>query len=82
MFLFLHRTLTAISQVYGSFIWPKQDAPLYHAGFGATTALVAAGGAVTAFARYKYGNPPRMEELMARQEEEAKRVRVQRVDSE
>lgn len=64
--------------MYGSYIWPKQDAPQYKAGFGATTGLIAAGGLVTLFARYKYGNPPRIEDLMARQQEEAKRVRMER----
>ncbi|GHJ88605.1 hypothetical protein NliqN6_5007 [Naganishia liquefaciens] len=67
-----------LASVYGSYIWPKQDAPQYKAGFAATTGLIAAGGLVTAFARYKYGNPPRIEELMARQQEEAKRVRMER----
>jgi hypothetical protein len=33
-------------------------------------------------ARYKYGNPPRIEEIMQRNEEEAKRVRMERQTSE
>jgi hypothetical protein len=95
-----------LASVYGSYIWPKQDGPQYKAGFGATTGLILAGGAVTLFgefglpsyisalrrisdmrcvlslARYKYGNPPRIEEIMQRNEEEAKKVRMERQTSE
>ncbi|KAJ9120340.1 hypothetical protein QFC24_005294 [Naganishia onofrii] len=71
-----------LASVYGSFIWPSTDAPLYHAGFGTTTGLIALGGVVTTFIRLKYGNPPRLEEVLARQQEEAKVVRLQRQGSE
>ncbi|KAJ9092566.1 hypothetical protein QFC21_006797 [Naganishia friedmannii] len=71
-----------LASVYGSFIWPSTDAPLYHAGFGTTTGLIALGGMVTTFIRLKYGNPPRLEDVLARQKEEAMVVRLQRQGSE
>jgi MFS family permease len=50
-----------LASVYGSFLWPSTDAPLYHAGFGATTGLIAAGGFVVTFIRLRYGDAPRVE---------------------
>jgi hydrogenase/urease accessory protein HupE len=50
-----------LASVYGSFIWPKTDAPYYVAGFGTTTGLIAAGGMVVTFIRIKYGNPQRIQ---------------------
>lgn len=62
-----------LASVYGSFLWPSSDAPLYHIGFATTTALIAAGGVVVTFIRLKYGNPPRIEELMAQRAVEVER---------
>ncbi|WVQ82889.1 hypothetical protein IAT38_005025 [Cryptococcus sp. DSM 104549] len=45
-----------LSSVYGSFFWPASDAPLYHKGFGITTALVGAAGLSMLLARWKFGD--------------------------
>ncbi|KAJ9112215.1 hypothetical protein QFC22_006299 [Naganishia vaughanmartiniae] len=66
-----------LASVYGSFLWPSSDAPLYHTGFGTTTGLIALGGVVTTFIRLRYGNPPRLEDVLRRQQDEAKAFRIQ-----
>jgi membrane associated rhomboid family serine protease len=48
-----------LASVYGSFIWPKSDAPLYRPGFATTTALIAAGGGVVFALRWKLAKDAR-----------------------
>lgn len=48
-----------LASVYGSFIWPKSDAPLYQPGFATTTALIAAGGIVVFLLRWKLAKDAR-----------------------
>lgn len=50
----LNLCLGNLASVYGSYIWPKQDGPQYKAGFGATTGLILAGGAVTMFGESRF----------------------------
>ena len=48
-----------LASVYGSFIWPKSDAPKYTAGFATTTALIAAGGVVVFLLKWKLAKDAR-----------------------
>ena len=48
-----------LASVYGSFIWPKSDAPLYQPGFATTTALIAAGGGVVFALKWKLARDAR-----------------------
>lgn len=45
-----------LASVYGSFLWPSTDAPMYHIGFGVTTALLGTAAGVTALLKWAYGD--------------------------
>jgi hypothetical protein len=45
-----------LASVYGSFLWPSTDAPVYRTGFGVTTALLGGAGIMAFGLRWKYGD--------------------------
>lgn len=45
-----------LSSVYGSFLWPSTDAPVYKMGFGVTTALMGSAGIMAFILRRIYGD--------------------------
>lgn len=47
-----------IASIYGSFLWPSQDAPRYFAGFGTTMGFLATLAALAAVARWLFRRYP------------------------
>lgn len=45
-----------LASVYGSFLWPATDAPMYHIGFGVTTALLGSAAGLTIVLKWAYND--------------------------
>jgi MFS family permease len=45
-----------LASVYGSFLWPSNEAPGYKTGFGVTTALIGSAGLMAVVLKWRYGD--------------------------